>query len=81
MNIEVSPKEHWKYLTLEDAILYCFSLNIDNKIGWRLPTSREYEQTTGIPHFALHQAEFNRMSKSQLNYDIPLRIVPVRDIQ
>ena len=78
--IEVAPKEHWKYLRIEDAILYCFSLNIDSEIGWRLPTREEYEQTVGIPQFALHQAEFNRMSKSKLNYDIPLRIVPVRSV-
>lgn len=42
MNIEIAPKEHWKKLTIEDAKLYCFLLNIDNKTDWRLPTEDEF---------------------------------------
>ena len=39
--IERAPEEYHKTLTYEEAVLYCFSLNIDGKTGWRLPTLRE----------------------------------------
>jgi hypothetical protein len=39
--IERSPEEYHKTLTYEEALIYCFSLNIDGKTGWRLPTLRE----------------------------------------
>ena len=39
--IERAPEEYHKTLTYEEALLYCFSLNIDGKTGWRLPTLRE----------------------------------------
>lgn len=29
-------------MTYDEAVMYCFSLNIDGKIGWRLPTEEEY---------------------------------------
>ena len=41
MNIELAPLEYIKALTWDEARLYCFSLNIDGKVGWRLPTMRE----------------------------------------
>lgn len=41
MNIELAPIEYQKALNWYDANLYCFSLNIDGKIGWRLPTVKE----------------------------------------
>lgn len=59
-NIEFAPDYFWNYCTYEEAILYCFQLNIDDKIGWRLPTYDEwldydifsdddwYEQIDGI---------------------------------
>jgi hypothetical protein len=43
--IEIAPEEYWKKLNYYEAIMYCFSLNIDGKIGWRLPNSVEYELT------------------------------------
>jgi hypothetical protein len=39
MNIEIAPTE--LYVNWDDAKLYCFSLNIDGKTGWRLPTLAE----------------------------------------
>jgi hypothetical protein len=39
MNIEIAPTmiaANW-----DDARLYCFSLNVDGKTGWRLPTRLE----------------------------------------
>jgi hypothetical protein len=38
---EVAPEQYWKELTVEDAVLYCFALTIDDKVGWRLPTHKE----------------------------------------
>ena len=43
MNIEIAPIEFQKELNWEDAKLYCFSLTIDGKTGWRLPTNKEQE--------------------------------------
>jgi hypothetical protein len=34
MNIEIAPKEYRIRCTYEDAKFYCFSLNIDGKMGW-----------------------------------------------
>lgn len=40
--IEYAPLETVIYTdSYHDAKLYCFSLNIDGKIGWRLPTCDE----------------------------------------
>lgn len=42
--IEVAPVEYWREdLLFEEAKLYCFSLSVDDKIGWRLPTIYECE--------------------------------------
>jgi len=43
--IELSPIETETFTNSFDAAkLYCFSLNIDGKIGWRLPTSDELKE-------------------------------------
>ena len=42
MNFELAPEEYWKKLTLSESYLYCFVLNIDGNVGWRLPTNQEY---------------------------------------
>jgi hypothetical protein len=35
--IEISPKEYWiERCSYDEAILYCFSLEIDGKKGWRI---------------------------------------------
>lgn len=36
--IEISPLDYEQVLEWEDAKLYCFSLTVDDKTGWRLPT-------------------------------------------
>jgi hypothetical protein len=41
MNFEFTHEKYWKELSFEEAKLYCFSLNINGKTGWRLPTSVE----------------------------------------
>jgi formylglycine-generating enzyme required for sulfatase activity len=41
MNIEIAPKETEIQASWDDAKLYCFALNTNNKTGWRLPTEEE----------------------------------------
>jgi len=41
--IEIAPKEYEISIGYQEARMYCFSLNIDGKIGWRLPTIEELE--------------------------------------
>ncbi len=41
MKFEIAPKSTEIQANWDDARLYCFSLNIDGKIGWRLPTKEE----------------------------------------
>lgn len=38
LDFEVAPIEYRVMLTHEEAIMYCFSLNINGEVGWRLPT-------------------------------------------
>ena len=44
MNFEIAPKSTEIQAIWDDAKLYCFSLNIDGKIGWRLPTKKELNE-------------------------------------
>ena len=39
--IEASPEEYWVETSFENIQLYLFSLNIDGKVGWRIPTEDE----------------------------------------
>lgn len=41
LNLEVAPVSPTD-LTYDEAMLYCFTLEIDGKIGWRMPTHYEY---------------------------------------
>ena len=41
MNFEIAPKESEIRANWEAACVYCFSLTIDGKTGWRLPTNDE----------------------------------------
>ena len=42
--IEVAPEEYWVETSFENIQLYLFSLNIDGKVGWRLPTGEELNE-------------------------------------
>jgi hypothetical protein len=41
MNFEIAPKETEIEAIWSDAVLYCASICIDGKSGWRLPTNAE----------------------------------------
>lgn len=76
MNIELAPEAYWKDLPVDEAILYCFSLNIDGKIGWRLPTDRERRRSTGKLHASWDQSDVNNPDLKNARY----RCIPVRDL-
>ena len=44
MNFEIAPKETEIRANWYDAKLYCFSLKIDGKSSWRLPTVEELNE-------------------------------------
>jgi hypothetical protein len=48
LNFEIAPKSTEIQAKWNDAKLYCFSLTIDGKIGWRLPTRKELKQIFAI---------------------------------
>ena len=39
--MEMAPKEYWVKCTFPEIKMYLFCLNIDGKMGWRLPTDAE----------------------------------------
>jgi hypothetical protein len=44
MNFEIAPKSTESQLTWDEARMYCFSLKVDGKVGWRLPTKQELDE-------------------------------------
>jgi hypothetical protein len=42
MNIEIAPKEYRIECSYNEALLYCFQLEIDGKRGWRMPSRDEW---------------------------------------
>ena len=70
--IEIAPKDYWIHCTYAEAILYCFLLEIDNKKGWRLPTSLEGWCLREIVGW--YQTKTNEEARARYY------IVPVRDI-
>jgi hypothetical protein len=45
MKYEIAPKDtEIKAVYWEEATLYCFTLNINDKTGWRLPTKEELNE-------------------------------------
>ena len=58
LKIEIAPKSD-SHMSYNDAILYCFSLNIDGKIGWRLPTLDEYLGTSAMGWYLDDRCRFS----------------------
>ena len=44
MKFEIAPKSTEIQANWYDAKLYCFSLDIDGKTGWRMPTKEELNE-------------------------------------
>ena len=81
MNFEIAPVEYFKKLTLAESQLYCFSLNIDAKTGWRLPTNDEYENI--LTYYGSYAAGWDQDDLSddtypqdRLHYCYPVRDLP-----
>jgi hypothetical protein len=75
--IEIAPKEYWIQCTYEEAVLYCFTLDIDGKIGWRLPKKDE-----NIIYESSDDNDFVNIFTWQADsgMDCTMRVRPVRDI-
>lgn len=70
LNIEIAP-ESSQSMSYDEAILYCFLLNIDGKIGWRMPREVEYRNCiTGCGWF-----------KNRITALSKLQVTPVRDLK
>ena len=63
MNFEIAPKSTEIQANWDDARLYCFSLNIEGKTGWRLPTKDElneiYESENDFVGYYWSSTEYN----------------------
>lgn len=76
LDFEVAPSEYQIRLSRSDAILYCFSLNIDGKTGWRLPTDDETQKA------GMHYRYFVVHTSDGLFHDYTTPwVVPVRDVK
>ena len=75
--IEQAPEEYEKELTWDEAILYCFSLNIEGDVGWRLPTYEEIRIIVGPSNmWKCWYGEFRDDSETA-----KYRVIPVRDLK
>jgi hypothetical protein len=77
MTIEIAPLNYHKECSLPEAILYCFTLNIDGKIGWRLPTDEEYNDRQNFGLLGCWQQ--GDIGNPQFNYRT-YTVAPVRDL-
>jgi hypothetical protein len=50
MKFEIAPKSTEIQANWDDARLFCFSLNIDGKTGWRLPSIFELQNIYDAPN-------------------------------
>jgi hypothetical protein len=76
--IEIAPKEyHITTCSYDEALLYCFQLNIDGKMGWRLPKKDNEEETSSFfPIWREDDSSQNDAVLKSRNF----WCVPVRDI-
>lgn len=73
-NIEFAPKEYWvDKITYNDAVLYCFALDVDGRSKWRLPTNEER-----CLHYELSRSWY--AGDEYQDIGIVYSAIPVRDI-
>lgn len=75
--IEIAPSEYERSLAYDDAILYCFSLSIDGKVGWRLPNISEL-RALGLSEISGFWFSDVQESIIELFRDTEFQVVPVR---
>ena len=77
MNIEISPKEYWKYLNYYDSELYCSLLVIDGKNDWRL---RKIKEELNLENFK-RQGVWYQTTDYFYGFEFIINLViPVRDV-
>lgn len=76
LDFEVAPLEYQIQVTHDEAIMYCFSLNIDGKTGWRLPTFEEI----GAAGLFYGNVIIMHYSNAELGWK-PDRVYPVRPVR
>lgn len=79
--IEMAPEEYYQDLNFNDATLYCFSLNIDSKQGWRLPTYAEMLEIHRIYGYYSNILPCWHQTSPWLLLDIEIQTVPVRTVE
>lgn len=75
--IEQAPEEYEAELTWDEAIFYCFSLNIEGAVGWRLPTYEEIRIIVGSSNMWKYWYGEVRDDSESKKY----RVIPVRDLK
>lgn len=84
-SIEFAPEEFFYFCDFFEAIFYCFSLSIDGKTGWRLPTQDEfYDSYFNEPPFDNEKFTsswfIDDRDDDGIDLSSPYYILPVRDI-
>ena len=70
--IEIGEKSDAR-MTYAEAVVYCFLLNIDGKIGWRLPTYDEYIEHLEIVGWRCDMDKYHEWDSKH--------VTPVRDLK
>lgn len=74
--IEISPENYWMECSPTKAILFCKTLTIDGKTGWRLPTLNEWWDHDDLPYDAWI---FDQVEDPFLEHTTQ-KVSPVRDL-
>ena len=75
-NLEVASSDYWRTVTYSEAVIYCFSLNIDGRVGWRLPMTSENILASELMKYNYWCTEHKILSST-----IQLTAIPVRDLK
>jgi hypothetical protein len=69
--IEIGPASSHA-MRYDEAVLYCFILEIDGKIGWRIPTRDEHLASNAIGWYVHDKAQ---------HFGDLYQVTPVRDLK
>jgi hypothetical protein len=76
LDFEIAPKSSEVQATFDEARMYCFSLKVDGKVGWRLPTKYELIK---IYNKVSHDFEKDWYLSSTVFFDDSIWMVPFHD--